>query len=441
MWKNYLKVSLRNLSKRKLYSGINILGLTIAIVSFLAISLYIHHEWSYDRMYSDYDRIYKINQEFVSGAEGQMVSTTPSSLVPTLLEEVPEVETGTLVFDLSIFSSVLVDAGLGNQEENKFAYADHNFFKVFDLTLLTGNPSLVLNEPNQIVLTESTAKRYFNSAAEATGKSLKVDGADYLVTGVMQDFPSNSHIDFDFLASFKTHRHGRNPEWSPSNYYSYVKFQEGFNLSEIKRKIDQISDKYFGEAMKAYGFTTSFHLQPVTTIHVSDSAISTIKPTTDIRYLYVFGLVGILLIFIGIINYVNLATAEATERNKEVGLRKVLGAGRSQLFGQFISESFLLTASSLLFSLLALFILASNFESLTGVPFDFNVLFSPLGVFVMAIILILVSLLSGFYPALILSNMEPLKALGKNIKMGGGAWLRKSLVVFQFFVSICLLIS
>lgn len=441
MWKNYLKVSLRNLSKRKLYSGINILGLTIAIVSFLAISLYIHHEWSYDRMYSDYDRIYKINQEFVSGAEGQMVSTTPSSLVPTLLEEVPEVETGTLVFDLSIFSSVLVDAGLGNQEENKFAYADHNFFKVFDLTLLTGNPSLVLNEPNQIVLTESTAKRYFNSAAEATGKSLKVDGADYLVTGVMQDFPSNSHIDFDFLASFKTHRHGRNPEWSPSNYYSYVKFQEGFNLSEIKGKIDQISDKYFGEAMKAYGFTTSFHLQPVTTIHVSDSAISTIKPTTDIRYLYVFGLVGILLIFIGIINYVNLATAEATERNKEVGLRKVLGAGRSQLFGQFISESFLLTASSLLFSLLALFILASNFESLTGVPFDFNVLFSPLGVFVMAIILILVSLMSGFYPALILSNMEPLKALGKNIKMGGGAWLRKSLVVFQFFVSIGLLIS
>ena len=166
-------------------------------------------------MYSDYDRIYKINQEFVSGAEGQMVSTTPSSLVSTLLEEVPEVETGTLVFDLSIFSSVLVDAGLGNQKENKFAYADHNFFKVFDLTLLTGNPSLVLNEPNQIVLTESTAKRYFNSAAEATGKSLKVDGADYLVTGVMQDFPSNSHIDFDFLASFKTHRHGRNPEWSP----------------------------------------------------------------------------------------------------------------------------------------------------------------------------------------------------------------------------------
>lgn len=441
MWKNYLKVSLRNLKKRKLYTGINILGLTIAIVSFLAISLYIHHEWSYDRMYADYERIYKVNQEFVSGAEGQMVSTTPSSLIPSLIDEIPEVETGTLIFDLSIFSSVLVDVGLGNQEENKFAYVDHNFFHVFDLPLLSGNPALVLDEPNQIVLTESTAKRYFNFAVEATGKSLKVDGADYLVTGVMQDFPSNSHIDFDFLASFKTHRHGRNPEWSPSNYYSYVKFQEGYNLSEVKGKIDQLSDKYFGEAMKAYGFTTSFHLQPVATIHVSDNALSTIKPTIDIRYLYIFGLVGILLIFIGIINYVNLATAEATERNKEVGLRKVLGAGRSQLFGQFISESFLLTFSSLVFSILILFILASNFESLSGVAFDFNLLLSPLGILGIAFILIFVSLLSGFYPALILSNMEPLKALGKNIKIGGGAWLRKSLVVFQFFVSISLLIS
>lgn len=392
-------------------------------------------------MYADYDRIYKINQEFVSGAEGQMVSTTPSSLIPSLIDEIPEVETGTLIFDLSIFSSVLVDVGLGNQEENKFAYADHNFFQVFDLPLLSGNPALVLNEPNQIVLTESTAKRYFNSAVEATGKSLKVDGADYLVTGVMQDFPSNSHIDFDFLASFKTHKHGRNPEWSPSNYYSYVKFQEGHNLSEVKSKIDQLSDKYFGEAMKAYGFTTSFHLQPVATIHVSDNALSTIKPTIDIRYLYIFGLVGILLIFIGIINYVNLATAEATERNKEVGLRKVLGAGRSQLFGQFISESFLLTFSSLVFSILILFILASNFESLSGVAFDFNLLLSPLGILGIGLILIFVSLLSGFYPALILSNMEPLKALGKNIKIGGGAWLRKSLVVFQFFVSISLLIS
>ena len=200
MWKNYFKVSFRNLSKRKLYTGINILGLTIAIVSFLAISLYIYHELSYDRMYTDADRIYQFNQEFVSGGESQLVSSTPSMLVPTLMDEVPEVEIGTLVFDLSIFSTVVVDAGKGNQEESRFAFADENFFKVFDFEVLEGNPDLVLSQPNQIVLTESTAKRYFGKANAATGKPLKIDGGEYIVSGVMQDFPSNSHLDFDFIA-------------------------------------------------------------------------------------------------------------------------------------------------------------------------------------------------------------------------------------------------
>jgi putative ABC transport system permease protein len=441
MWKNYFKVSFRNLSKRKLYTGINILGLTIAIVSFLAISLYIYHELSYDRMYTDADRIYQFQQEFVSGGETELVTSTPSILVPTLMEEVPEVEIGTLVFDLSIFSSVIVDAGKGNQEESRFAFADENFFKVFDFEVLEGNPDLVLSEPNQIVLTESTAKRYFGKANAATGKPLKIDGKEYTVTGVMQDFPSNSHLDFDFIASFKSHRHGTKPEWSPSNYYSYAKLIPNADMAAFSSKLDQMVEKYMGEDMNNYGFRTSFQVQPVTSIHLGENQLQSIKPTSDIKYLYIFGIVAVLLIFIGIINYVNLATAEATERNKEVGLRKVMGAGRMQLFGQFISESFILTFSALVFSVLALYFMVDAFGDISGVPLQLGLLLTPAGLAVILGLLLLIAFLSGVYPALILSGMEPLKALGKNVKIGGGAWLRKGLVVFQFFVSIGLLVA
>src|SRR5690606_17482687 len=321
-------VSFRNLSKRKLYTGINLLGLTIALVSFFVISLYIHHEWSYDRMYSGADRIYKFNQEFVSGGERQLVSSTPSKLVPTLIEELPEVVTGTLIFELSMFSSVLVDAGAGNQEESRFAFADENFYEVFDFKILAGQAGSLLNEPNQVVLTETTAKRYFGSAQNAEGKSLKIDGNEYQVSGVMEDFPSNSHLNFNFLASFKTHRHGKNPEWSPSNYYSYVKLRTDADLDTFEGKLPQMVAKHLGKEQKEYGFKTAFLTQAVTNIHLGDQTLSYIKPGTDIKYLYIFGVVAILLIAIGIINYVNLATAEATERNKEVGLRKARGAGR-----------------------------------------------------------------------------------------------------------------
>lgn len=441
MWKNYLKISLRNLRKRKLYTGINLIGLTIAIVSFLAICLYIQHEWSYDKMYADYDRIYKFNQEFVSQGESQLVSSTPSSLIPTLIEEVPDVETGTLVFDISIFSSVLVDAGEGNQEEQSFAYADENYFKVFDFDLLSGNPALVLAEPNQIVLTKSTAERYFGDAGSASGKVLKVDGKDFTVSGVMQDFPSNSHMEFDFIASFKSHRHGKDPEWSPSNYYTYVKIKSGTDVAAFEDKVEQIKEKYLGKDLAEYGYKTAFHLQPISQIHLGDQSLSSIKPGTDIRYLYIFGVVALLLIAIGIINYVNLATAEATERNKEVGLRKAMGAGRGQLFGQFVSESILLTFAATVLSILCLYLILPKFSSIGGVPLSTNSLMNPVGIGFLIGLIVIVGLLAGMYPSLILSGMSPIKALANKTKMGGGAWVRKSLVVFQFFVSIGLLIA
>lgn len=441
MWKNYLKVSFRNLKKRKLYTGINLLGLTIALVSFFVISLYIHHEWSYDRMYTDADRIYKFNQEFSTGGETQLAGTSPSILVPTLIEEFPEVETGTLVFDLSIFSSVLIDAGEGNQEESRFAYVDENFFDVFDFEIIAGQKGKLHNEPNQMVLTESTAKRYFGSVENAEGKSIKVEGKDYLITGVMQDFPSNSHLDFDFLASFKTHRHGKNPEWSPSNYYSYVKLRPDADLSQFEAKLPAMVEKYLGEEQREYGFQIAFLTQPVTGIHLGDQTLSTVKPGTDIKYLYIFGIVAILLIAIGIINYVNLATAEATERNKEVGLRKVMGAGRGQLFGQFVSESMILSIGASLFSLLVIYLISPQFVKISGVPLNLNLLFSIEGMLSLSALVIVIGLLSGMYPSIILSGLEPIKALGNKVKIGGGAWVRKSLVVFQFFVSIGLLIS
>jgi putative ABC transport system permease protein len=441
MWKNYLKISLRNLRKRKLYTAINLFGLTIALVSFIAISLYIHHEWSYDRMMTDADRIYKINQEFVSNGESELVGLSPSLLPVTLREEFTEVEQATLIFDLSIFSSVMVDAGQGNQEESKFAYVDEYFYDVFDFELIVGQKKGILSQLNQLVLTESTADRLFGSVSSAEGKSLKVDGKDYLVTGVMQDFPSTSHMEFDFLASFKTHRGSREPQWSPSNYYNYVKVKPGADMAQFKSNLDQMVDKYLGSDMDEYGFQTAFFAQPLTSIHLGDPTLTPFKPGTEVKYLYIFGVVAILLITIGIINYVNLATAEATERNKEVGLRKVMGAGRMQLFGQFVSESILLSCGAILLSTFILYLIAIPFENFGGVPLNFELLFSPVGMTGLLGLALIVGLLAGFYPSMILSQMQPLKALGNKMKIGSGAWVRKSLVVFQFFVSMGLLIS
>lgn len=441
MWKNYFKISFRNLQKRKLYTGINLLGLTIALVSFLAISLYIYHEWSYDRMYTDHSRIYRFNQEFKFGGEAQLASMSPSSLIPTVLDEIPEAETGTLVFDLSIFSSVLVDLGKGNQEENKFAFVDERFLEVFDFEVLAGQKERLFSEPNLVVLTQSTAERLFGSPQNAEGKSLKVDGKDYLISGVIVDFPSNSHMDFDFLASFKTHRHGKEPAWSPSNYYSYVKLREGTDPKAFEAKLDQLVLKYLGAEFQENGFSFSFFLLPVTHIHLGDQSLSSIKPGTNIKYLYIFGLVAILLLAIGIINYVNLATAESTERNKEVGLRKSLGAGRSQLFGQFISESLLLSISAAFLSLLVITLLIPELNKLIGIPLPLELIFTPVGIVLLLGVVLGVGALAGFYPAVVLSGMEPIRALTNQIKVGGGAWLRKTLVVFQFFVSMGLLIA
>ncbi|MDF2158124.1 FtsX-like permease family protein [Algoriphagus sp. CAU 1675] len=441
MWKNYLKISYRNLKKRKLYTGINLLGLTIAIVGFLSISLFIHHEWNYDRMYSGAERIYKLNQEFAANGETQLVGSTPSSLIPVLIDEFPEVETGTLVFDLGIFSSVVVDGGQGSQEEKSFAFVDENFFRVFDFELLVGDGAKVLDEPNQLVLTESTAKRYFGFAQAAFQNALKIDGKEYLVTGVMEDFPSNSHLDFDFLASFKTHRHGKNPEWSPSNYYSYVKLKEGSNRAEFETKLPQMVEKYLGDIQEEYGFKTSFLTQPVTEIHLGDQSLSSIKPGSDVRYLYIFGVVAILLIAIGVINYVNLATAEATERNKEVGLRKVMGAERVQLFGQFVSESMILSFLATGLSILCVFMLGSRLSDLVGFQLKTDLLLTPGGILFLIFLVLIIGILAGFYPSLLLAGMQPIKALGNKVKTGGTAWVRKSLVVFQFFVSTGLLIA
>ena len=392
-------------------------------------------------MYSDHERIYRFNQEFKLSGESQLSSNTPSSLIPTVLDEIPEAETGTLVFDLSIFSSVLVDVGQGSQEENKFAFVDERFLEVFDFQVIAGQKERMLSEPNLMVLTESTAKRLYGNVQNAEGKSLKVDGKDYLVSGVIEDFPSNSHMDFDFLASFKSHRHGKDPAWSPSNYYTYVKVREGVNPKTLETKLDQMVLKYLGSEFKEYGFSFSFFLQPITTIHLGDQSLGSIKPGTDIKYLYIFGLVAILLLAIGIINYVNLATAESTERNKEVGLRKSLGAGRGQLFGQFISESLLLTFGAAILSLIVLGLLLPKLNQLIGVPLKLDLVLSPLGLGILLFLVILVGLLAGFYPSVILSGMEPIKALANQVKLGGGAWMRKTLVVFQFFVSMGLLIA
>jgi putative ABC transport system permease protein len=442
MWKSYLKTALRNLQRRRAYAAINLLGLTIGITAFLAIAAYIHHEWSFDRQYADAERIYRVRQTFTAGGESQLVTVTPSALLPAMQTDLSEVETGVRLFNPGMFAPTVVKVGEETFQESAFGFADASFFEVFDLTMLAGTPREALAAPNQLVLTQSKAVAWFGSVEAALGKTVEVGaGVSYAITGVMQDFPANTHLYFEILASFSTLRDGKTPAWMPSNYFTYVKLQPGTEASDMGETLNGLIDKYMGEEMRQYGFSIEVELQPLTDVHFDTEAGMGMRANSDKKYLYIFGMVALLVIVIACINYVNLATAEATERNKEVGVRKVLGAARMQLVGQFMSETLVLSMLAAGLSVVVLWGVMPVFQQFTGVELHLLTQQPLLIAAAMLGLVAVVSIGAGAYPALVVSSFQPLQILKKNLKVGGDIWLRRVLVVFQFSVSIFLIIG
>ena len=436
MFKNYLQVAIRNLYKNKSSSFINILGLAIGLCCCLLIGIYIKNELSYDHFEKNVDRLFRVIMEysFDGGSASKKGNFTSMKVAPTMKKKFPEVENAVRMIQYSKvirYKDKLMD-------EKKFMFVDSGVFKLFSLTLLEGNPNTVLQAPHQLVVTKSTARRYFGDQ-DPIGKLVLVgtDSVQYLITGMVQDYPENSQIKFDFLASFTSLDMNEEQTYWDANYTTYLLLKSPASANILEQK----TNRFMKKEMAGQGASIQYYLEPFKRIHLY-SEYGGFEPNNSIKYIYILEGVAVLLLIIASFTYINLNISRSVERAKEVGVRKVIGAGKGQLFWQFIGESTILCLIAVLLSFVAAYFLLPFFNSLTAKQLPVHALFS-FDIIVGAIILtLLVSLLAGSYPSILLSNIIPVKVLKGSFKnTGSGQWIRKSLIVFQFFISVLLIAS
>jgi putative ABC transport system permease protein len=439
MFRNYFKIAVRNLLRHKILSAINILGLATGIVCCLLITLYVFHETSYDRFHEKTDRIVRVTMEFAADGVVNKVSVTGNKVFPAFKRDFPEGETGVRMYP----GSEVVKYGNKLFDEKSFVYADSTLFDIFSFKLLEGDPKKVLNKPNTVVVTASTAKKYFGNE-DAVGKVLRINNEkDFVVTGVVADCPTNSQIKFDFLASFYSLEDYvyKEETWWNASYFTYLLLKTPEAAKIVETKIPAYMKAEDKNNNINSGNYLTFHLEPLKDVHLYSTVEGGFEPGSDYRYVYIFSAIALLILAIACFNYINLTTARAAERAKEVGIRKVMGAVRKQLIGQFMSESVLTVSLALMISLLLVKLLLPTFNLLAAKQLTFISVFQPAIIFTLLIILLIIGLIGSVYPALVLSGFNPVKVLKGNFKTStSGIWLRKSLIVIQFIISVGLIV-
>ncbi|NUM68207.1 ABC transporter permease [candidate division KSB1 bacterium] len=436
MFKNELKIALRNLLRHKGYSFINVVGLAIGMACCILILLWVRDELSYDSFHPESDRIYRVVQEQRFSGSAQQVAVVAAPVAPALAHDFPEVEIAVRVRP----RTHLVSFGAKKFFGERIAYADSNVFKLFAFPLLRGNPETALATPRSVVITESMAKKYFG-AEDPVGKVLRFDNRyDYAVTGIMQDIPFNSHIRADALATFTVF----NDEpwinkWGVNLLWTYLRLQDGVSPQALNEKLPGFTKKYRGEETLA---NISYSLQPLRDIHLRSHMVAEMSANGDIAYIYIFSAVGVFVLLIAAINYMNLATARAAQRMKEVGVRKVLGAHRLQLLKQFLGESLLLAFFALLCALVMVELVLPAFNDFAGKTMALSYRTDALVLAALLGVGVLVGVLAGSYPAFFLSAFQPATVLKGILKSGQRAALfRRVLVVSQFGIAIILLVG
>ena len=453
MLNNYLKIALRNLKKHKAYTFINIFGLAFGMACCIAIALFVRDEVSYDRFFDDADRIYRVALDV--SLQGREIRTAYSSrpLGPTLRTDFPDVDYATrLWYDPS--GSMVVRYEDRRFPEEAVFFADSNFFDVFSIPFVQGDPQTALRDPFTIVLTASMARKYFGEE-NPMGRVLALrepsdrDIFEYTVTGVMADLPEQSHMAFDFLASYITQRQSRSQSWLGFGVYTYIKLREDAEAGAIEAKLPALFATYGGPQIQeafdasladfeAAGNHYRYVLQPLTDIHLYSNLEDELKPTGDARLVYLFVAIAVFVLLLACVNFVNLATARAARRTTEVGIRKTLGAQRFQLIGQFLAEAMLLSLLALVLAVTLVQLSAPLLSAVTGKTLTLTAAdllrYAPillgLGLFA--------GLGAGVYPAFYLAAFQPLAVL-KHQGLGRRARLRDVLVVFQFGIATALL--
>src|SRR6266487_787539 len=444
MFYNYLKVTMRSISRNKLYSIVNIIGLTTGIAACILIGIYISNEVSYDKFNVNADRIARVTMEYSSAGTVEKTAVTGTKTGPQLKRTFPQIET----FIRTIKLPQVIAYGTKAFDEKKVLYADADFFKIFSFKMLQGNASTALALPYKIVLTTNAAKKYFPQDAahgdeDPIGKTLRInDLHDYEVTGVVANPPLNSQIQFDMIVSFTSLGASKTEEWWSANYVTYLLLNDATQLSGLQQQLAGYMKKVTKDELHAVGNDyLTYNLEPLKQVHLY-SSLDGLEPNGNITYIYVLGVIALLILLIACVNYTNLATAQSASRAIEVGIRKVLGAGRSQLFNQFIGESAFITMIALSLAVIAGIVMLPLFNAVTGKTFTASMLLQPMPVATLMVFGILVSLIAGAYPAFVLSNSGLTKILksGLHISSSGGS-LRKSLIVFQFVISVFLIVT
>jgi putative ABC transport system permease protein len=439
MIRNYIKVAVRNLLRQKGFSFINIFGLALGISCTALIGMWVNDELSYDRFHKDHDRMYRITATLPEMKVHAAVS--PAPLAMAIKNELPEVEEAVRI---SNFNRDLMQVGDLKFEEKNIIYADSNFFRVFTFPFIKGDKERALQNPEGIVITEEIALKYFGSTDVLEKTMRKDDKEDFTITGVIANIPKNSHLRFDFVRPMRylarTNRDLKENVWDNFNWFTYLKLndkaqQSGSVIADLEKKIQTIYKK--NEPVVKCAFV----LQPLADIHLHSNFLADIPGHGNAQNVYIFAVVAVFILVVACLNFMNLATARAARRAKEVGLRKVVGAIRPHLMGQFLAESLVVAMLSLVLALLIIYLVLPYFNTLGGkdLSLDFTnikIITGLLG------ITVITGLLAGSYPALYLSGFVPATVLKGNFTArGSGNLFRNTMVVIQFAVSISLIVG
>ena len=450
MIKNYLKIAWRNLLKNKIFSFINIIGLAAGLACFILISLYIVDELSYDRFNEDADRIYRVDADVKFGGNELKLAVASDPMGATLKRDYPQVEEYTRIYGSS--GPKLIKKGNEFIEEEHVANVDSTFFNVFSFPAISGNTKTALYEPNTVVITKSTAEKYFGTT-DAIGKTVEADKVLYKVTAVIKDMPHNSHFNLGFLFSMKNvdYQFGN---YLSMNFHTFIRLKEGTDYKAFEKNFKQVIDKYIFPQAKQFmqinsmddfyksGNKLELHLMPLTAIHLRSDRFPELGTNGNIQYVYIFGAAALFILLIACINFMNLSTARSSSRAKEVGIRKVLGTERKNLIGQFLTESTLMAVISLIIAIAIAYFTLPLFNNIAAKNLSLGSLF---GIKILPFLLLLplvVGIAAGSYPAFFLSKFKPVIVLKGKINAGFKKNnLRSGLVVFQFFTSIVLIIG
>ena len=432
MLRNYFKIAFRNIVRHKAFATINIAGLAIGMACSIFILLWVQNELSYDKFHKNAGTIYRLT------AGGERNS---GPMVPELKAKIPAIKNFVRLLFVQPTTTVF-ELGTKRFEETAVYYADSTLLQVFSFPLIHGNAETALIRPDAVVITEDMAKKYFGNE-DPIGKILKKDNTDnVVVTGVLKNIPANSHLQFDFIMPMSAIAHSdwrlRDNIWASYDFYDYIQLDENFKatpvaLAGLTRQINKIVGEHIKEN------TPTNKLQPLTDIHLRSDYHSSLPGQGNIQYVNVFSVVALFILAVACINFMNLATARSARRAKEVGMRKVVGAGRTQLIGQFLGESLFISFIALLIAVIIVYMLLPVFSDLAGKELSIQLLDGKLIALLLGIALF-TGLISGSYPALFLSGFKPMEVLKGNMKrMGGNLNFRNGLVVVQFVVSIVLL--